>query len=67
MHPSSSPAYRHAVPTLGIGGTYGDRLHEGCSTRRQRLEQVIEHALANNGTVLIPAFSVGRTQELLYE
>ncbi len=26
-----------------------------------------EHALANQGTVLIPAFSIGRTQELLYE
>ncbi len=28
---------------------------------------VLEHALSNNGTVLIPAFSIGRTQELLYE
>lgn len=27
----------------------------------------MEHALSNNGTVLIPAFSIGRTQELLYE
>lgn len=52
---------------LVLESTYGDRLHEDRSTRRQRLEQVIEHALANNGTVLIPAFSVGRTQELLYE
>jgi len=52
---------------LVLESTYGDRLHEDRSTRRERLEQVIEHALANNGTVLIPAFSVGRTQELLYE
>lgn len=52
---------------LVLESTYGDRLHEDRSTRRQRLEQVIEHALANHGTVLIPAFSVGRTQELLYE
>jgi len=52
---------------LVLESTYGDRLHEHRSTRRERLEQVIEHALANNGTVLIPAFSVGRTQELLYE
>jgi len=27
----------------------------------------VEHALANGGTVVIPAFSIGRTQELLYE
>lgn len=52
---------------LVLESTYGDRLHEDRSARRERLEQVIEHALANNGTVLIPAFSVGRTQELLYE
>jgi metallo-beta-lactamase family protein len=50
-----------------IESTYGDRLHENRRTRRQRLEGVIEQALANNGTVLIPAFSIGRTQELLYE
>ena len=35
--------------------------------RRQRLQSVIEHALGDQGTVLIPAFSIGRTQELLYE
>ncbi len=52
---------------LVIESTYGDRLHEDRRTRRQRLERVIEQALANNGTVLIPAFSIGRTQELLYE
>ncbi|MCG6941175.1 MAG: MBL fold metallo-hydrolase, partial [Thiohalocapsa sp.] len=32
-----------------------------------RLRAVIEHALEDGGTVLIPAFSIGRTQELLYE
>jgi len=35
--------------------------------RRQQLKQIIEQALKNQGTVLIPAFSIGRTQELLYE
>ncbi|CDZ94631.1 MBL fold metallo-hydrolase RNA specificity domain-containing protein [Pseudomonas saudiphocaensis] len=52
---------------LVLESTYGDRLHEDRQTRRQRLEAVIEHALQDQGTVLIPAFSVGRTQELLYE
>jgi metallo-beta-lactamase family protein len=32
-----------------------------------RLKAILEHALADGGTVLIPAFSIGRTQELLYE
>ncbi|TBU86370.1 MBL fold metallo-hydrolase RNA specificity domain-containing protein [Phytopseudomonas dryadis] len=67
-----APILRPCVPPpradiLVLESTYGDRLHEDRSTRRQRLEQVIEHALADSGTVLIPAFSVGRTQELLYE
>jgi len=35
--------------------------------RRERLRSVIEHALQNQGTVMIPAFSIGRTQEILYE
>jgi len=52
---------------LVLESTYGDRLHEGRQTRRQRLEAVIEQALQDQGTVLIPAFSIGRTQELLYE
>ncbi|WP_175653720.1 MBL fold metallo-hydrolase [Pseudomonas sp. Marseille-P9899] len=52
---------------LVLESTYGDRLHAGSSTRRRRLEQVIERALVDRGTVLIPAFSIGRTQELLFE
>nr|WP_272890421.1 MBL fold metallo-hydrolase [Stutzerimonas stutzeri] len=52
---------------LVLESTYGDRLHEDRASRRQRLEAVIEHALQDQGTVLIPAFSIGRTQELLYE
>lgn len=52
---------------LMLESTYGDRLYEDRASRRQRLEAVIEHALQDNGTVLIPAFSIGRTQELLHE
>ena len=50
-----------------LESTYGDRLHESRRTRRQRLQAAIEHALRNGGTVIVPAFSIGRTQELLYE
>ncbi|MFV0453639.1 MAG: MBL fold metallo-hydrolase RNA specificity domain-containing protein [Pseudomonas sp.] len=52
---------------LVLESTYGDRIHEDRQTRRQRLEAIIEQALQDRGTVLIPAFSIGRTQELLYE
>lgn len=63
--PAPKPPY--SADILVIESTYGDRLHEDRRTRRKRLESVIEQALANSGTVLIPAFSIGRTQELLYE
>ena len=50
-----------------IESTYGDKDHEDRETRRYRLKAVLEHALEDGGTVLVPAFSIGRTQELLYE
>ncbi|MBJ7278460.1 MBL fold metallo-hydrolase [Marinobacter salarius] len=50
-----------------IESTYGDKDHESREERRYRLKAVLEHALKDGGTVLVPAFSIGRTQELLYE
>lgn len=52
---------------LVLESTYGDRLHPDRSDRQQQLEWVIDRALQDRGTVLIPAFSLGRTQELLFE
>ncbi|AGA72292.1 MULTISPECIES: MBL fold metallo-hydrolase RNA specificity domain-containing protein [Pseudomonas] len=52
---------------LVLESTYGDRLHPDRSNRQQLLEQVIDRALQDRGTILIPAFSLGRTQELLFE
>ncbi|MEX0740620.1 MAG: MBL fold metallo-hydrolase [Pseudohongiella sp.] len=63
--PAPEPPER--ADTLVIESTYGNRLHENRETRRQRLKDVLGHALQNRGTVMIPAFSIGRTQELLYE
>jgi metallo-beta-lactamase family protein len=63
--PAPKPPERADV--LVLESTYGDRVHEDRSTRQARLKAAIDHALENNGTVVIPAFSIGRTQELLYE
>ena len=52
---------------LVLESTYGDRNHQARATRSERLKAVIERALEDQGSVLIPAFSIGRTQELLYE
>lgn len=63
--PAPKSPYRADI--LILESTYGDRLHENRATRRERLKGAIDRALRNGGTVLIPAFSIGRTQELLYE
>lgn len=62
-----SPKSPERADILVLESTYGDRLHEDRATRQSRLEAIIDKALADHGTVLIPAFSIGRTQELLYE
>ena len=45
--------------------TYGDRLHPA-DDFRARLAGIVESTAARGGSVVIPAFAVGRTQELLY-
>ncbi|MEJ6475604.1 MBL fold metallo-hydrolase [Pseudoalteromonas piscicida] len=62
-----SPKAPYRADTLVIESTYGDKLHQGRAHRTKTLKKVIEKATADNGVVLIPAFSIGRTQELLYE
>lgn len=52
---------------LVLESTYGGRIHLGRSDRRRQLEQAIDRALVDHGTILIPAFSLGRTQDLLCE
>lgn len=52
---------------LVLESTYGDKNHQDRALRGQKLERLILHSLRDNGTILIPAFSIGRTQELLYE
>lgn len=46
---------------------YGDRNHEARDERLKRLEQVIKDNYKREGTLMIPVFSLERTQELLYE
>lgn len=62
-----APKAPYRADTLVIESTYGDKLHVHRKLRSQSLKAVIEKAVSDNGVVLIPAFSIGRTQELLYE
>ena len=52
-----------------LESTYGDRLHEPHDGERAyvlQLAQVLEKTFSRGGNVVIPAFAVGRTQEILY-
>ena len=56
---------RHADAVL-MESTYGDRLHRPFAETIDELTEVFDVARAAQGNVLIPAFTVGRTQDLLY-
>ncbi|WFE72449.1 MBL fold metallo-hydrolase [Halomonas sp. M1] len=62
-----APQSPYGCEQLVLESTYGDRLHPNRRNRRATLKNAIEQALTNGGTVMVPAFSIGRTQELLYE
>lgn len=49
-----------------IESTYGDRIHEAPTDFAAALAKVIQRTFQSGGNVVIPAFSVGRTQEMLY-
>jgi metallo-beta-lactamase family protein len=65
-HTAWDPA-RDAVDFVVTESTYGDRQHPPRPLVRDQLRRVVERALADGGKVLIPAFSIGRTQEILFE
>lgn len=54
------------VDLLIVESTYGDRLHEPVEALKPKLEKILVETNNRRGTVLIPAFAFGRTQELLY-
>lgn len=55
-----------AVDALLVESTYGDRVHEGADKRLAMLEAVLKEAAEKGGTIMVPAFSIERTQEFLY-
>jgi|SRR3989344_3898292 len=52
---------------LIMESVYGDRNHESKNDRRSLLERVIEDNYKRKGTLIIPTFSLERSQELLFE
>lgn len=62
-----NPEYIADADYLIIESTYGNRIHENYSDSMDKLIDIIERTALRGGTVLIPSFAVGRTQELIYE
>lgn len=61
------PSYIEEADYLIIESTYGNKIHENISSRATRLVDVLLKTIRRGGTVVIPSFAVGRTQELIYE
>lgn len=55
------------VNYLVMESVYGDRLHEERNDRKESLRSAIEETRVHGGTLLVPSFSVERSQVLLYE
>jgi len=47
--------------------TYGNRIHEGVAVRKSIISELIINSVKRGGTIMVPAFSLERTQEFLYE
>ena len=54
------------IDTLIVEATYADRQHESFGRAESRLAEAVQRTAARGGKVLIPAFAVGRAQELIY-
>ena len=61
-----NPQFFTGADYVVMESTYGDRNHTEVWSYTDELAQIIDETLGRGGNVVIPAFAVGRTQELLY-
>ncbi|HQC69301.1 MAG TPA: MBL fold metallo-hydrolase, partial [Sedimentibacter sp.] len=61
------PAQIDRADYLIMEATYGNRVHENIEKRTEELINIILKTTKRGGSVIIPSFAVGRTQELIYE
>ncbi len=63
----NDPEYIDSADYLIIESTYGNRVHEKFKESAEKLVDIINRTVVKGGTVIIPSFAVGRTQEIIYE
>ncbi|WP_440054927.1 MBL fold metallo-hydrolase RNA specificity domain-containing protein [Pseudoalteromonas sp. T1lg65] len=59
------PVFLEQADVVMMEGTYGDREHRTLGDTQTQLKEILHTAFVKGGNVMIPAFAVGRTQELL--
>ena len=60
------PQYTDEADYVVMECTYGDRSHDRTHEHIEEFAKIIQRTLDRHGNVVIPAFAVGRTQEILY-
>ncbi len=60
------PALISQADVIVVESTYGDRLHRSLESTEAELIEVVSSTLNAHGNIIIPAFAVGRTQEILF-
>lgn len=63
----SSPTMIESADYLVMESTYGSRLHMRNDDKAEMFLNIVAETLDKGGTVVIPSFAVGRTQEIVYE
>lgn len=63
----NNPEYIDEADYIIMESTYGNRIHEGLGESTGKLVDIISKTVLRGGSVIIPSFAVGRTQELIYE
>lgn len=61
-----NPSYIDEADYVVMECTYGDRTHDRTHEHIDELAQILQETLDRGGNLVIPAFAVGRTQEILY-
>jgi len=62
----NDPIFLDRADVLIMESTYGDREHPDDEDTDHRLEEIIRDTVKQGGKVIVPAFAIGRTQELVY-
>ncbi|MCP4417064.1 MAG: MBL fold metallo-hydrolase [Chloroflexi bacterium] len=61
-----NPAFLDRADVLLIESTYGNRYHANLDEATDKLEKIVNETCQRGGNLIVPAFAVGRTQELVY-